>query len=63
VGEMVEFLAGLVGKGVLRPEKEMRVGEQRHGRFHRIVQQALWVGGASGIMGMDWRSGEFGGLF
>lgn len=61
--EMVQFLANLVAEGSLKPEREMKVGDDRHERLHGIVQQALWADGESAFLGADWRSGEFGGKF
>jgi hypothetical protein len=61
--EMVEYFAGLVAKGALRAEEEMKTGDERHGKLYEIVQQALWTDAASEFLGADWRSGEFAGKF
>jgi hypothetical protein len=61
--EMVEYFARLVARGELRTEKEMKTGDERHGKLYGILQQALWADGASEFLGADWRSGEFGGKF
>lgn len=61
--EMIQFFANLVVEGSLMPEKEMKVGDNRHEKFHGIVQQALWMDRESAFLGAEWRTGEFGGRF